>query len=298
MDLPRGAVASLPLPGAVRRRLPGAKPRVAVVRLQGVIAASAGGGLGRRATLDVDGVEPALKRAFELPRVAEVALVINSPGGAPTQSALIGERIRALSAKHEVPVLAVCEDVAASGGYWLACAADEIVAHETSMVGSIGVVAGGFGLHELLGRQGVERRLHTAGTNKARLDPFLPEREEDVAWLRGELDALHAMFVAWVRERRGDRLHEDRGEDLFSGEAWTGARAHELGLVDRLGTLRGVLEERHPDAEVVRVHKRRSIAGRIGLPIGAGVGVGGLAAAVPELLEALEHRAAWARYGR
>ena len=303
MDALRGAAPRLPLPAAVRARLPKEKRRVAVVRLHGVITA-AGGGLARRGVLNLEGVDDALERAFETPRVAAVVLVINSPGGAPTQSALIGERIRALAAKHEgVAVLAVCEDVAASGGYWLACAADEIVAHPTSIVGSIGVVSGGFGLQEAIDRIGVERRLHTAGTNKARLDPFLPEREDDVAWLRGQLDALHEMFVAWVRERRGTRLHEDAGEDPFSGEAWTGRRAHELGLVDRLGTLRQVLEERYDDAEVVRVHRRKPLAVRLGLPVGGGVGLGGglpgpLADAVPALLDALEQRAAWARYGR
>jgi len=136
-----------------------------------------------------------------------------------------------------VPVLAFCEDVAASGGYWLACAADEIYAHATSLVGSIGVVSAGFGMSGLLERFGVERRVHTAGDRKVRLDPFRPERPEDVEWLQGLQADLHEQFVAWVRERRGDKLSGDEA-DLFSGEVWTGAKAHELGLVDGLGTLR------------------------------------------------------------
>jgi ClpP class serine protease len=190
-------------------------------------------------------------------------------------------------------VIAFCEDLAASGGYWLACAADEIVAHPTSLVGSIGVVSGGFGLEGLLDKLGVERRLHTAGESKARLDPFLPEKAEDVVWLRAMQDELHAMFVAWVSTRRAGRLAD--AADLFTGEVWTGARAKELGLVDELGTLHGVLATRYPDAEIVGVEARRSLLARLGVggPGAALRGPGGVEAA----LEALDHRAAWSRFG-
>jgi ClpP class serine protease len=203
----------------------------------------------------------------------------------------VADRIRGLADEHDVPVLAFCEDVAASGGYWLACAADEIYAHPTSIVGSIGVVSQSFGLEGLLQRIGVERRLYTAGEAKARLDPFLPEKPEDVAWLRGLQDQLHAMFREWVVARRGDRLAS--GVELFEGEVWTGARALELGLVDGLGTPRGVLAERFPDAELVPVDGRRALLARLGLAA-AGRSPADLLTGVAQ---AAEIRAMWARYG-
>ena len=197
--------------------------------------------------------EKVLERAFApRARLAAVALLVNSPGGSPTQSALVADRIRGLADEHDVPVLAFCEDVAASGGYWLACAADEIYAHPTSIVGSIGVISQSFGLEGLLQRIGVERRLYTAGEAKSRLDPFLPEKPEDVVWLRGLQDQLHEMFRDWVVARRGDRLASD--VELFNGEVWTGARAAELGLVDGLGTARARADRALP--------RRRARAGR------------------------------------
>src|SRR5829696_4131838 len=171
-------------------------PTVAVVKLHGLIT-PAPSPLAR-GVINVSSTESALARAFDQPRLAAVALSINSPGGAATQSALVADRIRELAAKKKVPVLGFCEDVVASGGYWIACAADEIFAHATSIVGSIGVVSRGFGMHALLDRLGVERRLHTAGEHKARLDPFLPEKEDDVAWLTSMQAQLHELFVAWV----------------------------------------------------------------------------------------------------
>lgn len=287
-----GQLASrLPLPPALRSRVGGGRPTVAVVRLQGVITPTASPLA--RGVINLAAVEPALKQAFETPGAQAVALAINSPGGSPTQSALVADRIRGLAAEHELPVIAFCEDLAASGGYWLACAADEIFAHATSLVGSIGVVSGGFGLDGLLERLGVERRLHTAGQNKARLDPFLPEKHEDVVWLRGMQDELHAMFVDWVSRRREGRLQP--GADLFTGEVWTGAKALELGLVDALGTLRGVLEQRYPDAEIVAVEARRSLLARLGVG-GPGAAWRGPDAAAC-VLEAVERRATWARFG-
>ena len=225
----------------------GAGPVVTVVRLHGVIVSGAAG-LGRQ-QLNIDSVEGSLRRAFTADGVKAVALSINSPGGSPTQSALIGDRIRQLAAEHEVPVLAFCEDVAASGGYWLACAADEIIATPTSLLGSVGVVSSGFGLEGLIDKLGVERRLHTQGANKSRLDPFSPEKDDDVAWLLGMQESIHAEFKAWVRERRGVKL-VGADDELFTGEVWTGRRAVELGLADSLGTLRGVLAERFPAAEI------------------------------------------------
>jgi signal peptide peptidase SppA len=271
----------------------GHAPVVSVVKLHGVITPTPSPLV--RGTININTVESALARAFEHDRVTAVALAINSPGGAATQSALVAERIRHLATRKKVPVLAFCEDVAASGGYWLACAADEIYAHPSSLVGSIGVVSAGFGLTGLLERIGVERRVYTAGTNKMRLDPFRPEKAEDVAWLEGLQGQLHEQFSAWVRKRRGDKL-DAHHEDLFSGEVWTGARAAELGLVDGLGNLREVIAERYPDAEISVAEPKRALLARLGLAGAPGFGPAG-ADRVLAAVEALEARAAWSRFG-
>ena len=295
MDV-KDLTSRLPIPGAQRDR----GPVVAAVKLHGVITPASTPFV--RGVINLAGMESALSRAFDHERLRAVALLINSPGGSPTQSALVADRIRGLADEKGVPVLAFCEDVAASGGYWLACAADEIIAHPTSLVGSIGVVSQGFGLHGLLERFGIERRLYTAGVNKARLDPFLPEREDDVAWLHGMQDELHKMFREWVCERRGSKLAAQ--QELFTGEVWTGRRALELGLVDRLNTMRSEIARRYPDADVVTVEGRRPLLARLGLTpaatLVAGLGgecrLGGPETALA-LLEALEHRAVWSRFG-
>ncbi|GAA4418687.1 S49 family peptidase [Actinokineospora soli] len=266
-------------------------PVVAVVRLHGVISPTPTP-LAARGVVNAANVESALARAFDHDRLVAVALAINSPGGAPTQSALVAERIRELAAKRAVPVLAFCEDVAASGGYWLACAGDEIFAHSSSMVGSIGVVSAGFGLAGLLERYGVERRVHTAGTRKVRLDPFQPENPEDIAWLKDLQGQLHEQFCAWVRERRGDRLNGN-DDDLFSGEVWTGLRAKQLGLVDGIGTLRSVIAERYPDAELALAAPKRPLLARLG------VGGPGMSTAdrILAAIDAVEAKATWSRFG-
>jgi len=267
---------------------------VPLVRLHGVIAPQQGPV--PRSVINAAATEKVLERAFETEKAVAVALLINSPGGSPTQSALVADRIRGLAAEHELPVLAFCEDVAASGGYWLACAADEIYAHPTSIVGSIGVISQGFGLEGLIQRWGIERRLHTAGTSKSRLDPFLPEKEEDVVWLRGLQDELHGLFRDWVSERRGEKLAA--GEDLFTGEVWTGTRAAELGLVDGLGTPRSVITERFPGAKITPIEGRRPLLARLGLAQPAAAFSGSTAAdAVLGLAQAADIRASWARYG-
>ncbi|HET8642693.1 MAG TPA: S49 family peptidase [Pseudonocardiaceae bacterium] len=263
-------------------------PAVALVKLHGVITPMAPPL--SRAVINLAAVESALTRAFGTDRLVAVALSINSPGGAATQSALVADRIRGLAKEKKVPVLAFCEDVAASGGYWLACAADEIFAHPTSIVGSIGVVSRSFGLSGLLDRIGVERRLYTAGEHKARLDPFLPAKDEDIRWLTELQSQLHSQFVAWVRQRRGDNL--DTSVELFDGEVWTGTRAAELGLVDGLGTLREVVERRFPDAEISTVEPKKPLLARLGLAPAASRG--DLLAAA---LDTLEHRGLWSRFG-
>jgi signal peptide peptidase SppA len=271
----------------------GTAPVVAVVKLHGVITPTPSP-LGR-GTININNVESALTRAFEHDRLAAVALTINSPGGAPTQSALVAERIRELAGRKKVKVLAFCEDVAASGGYWLACAGDEIYAHPSSLVGSIGVVSAGFGLTGLLERIGVERRVYTAGTNKVRLDPFKPEKAEDVEWLTTLQSQLHEQFADWVRKRRGDKLNADH-PDLFTGEVWTGAKAVELGLIDGVGNLRQVISERYPDAEISVAEPKRPLLARLGLAGAAGMGLS-TADRVLAAMEAVETRAAWSRFG-
>lgn len=278
------------LPGKLAERAERG-PVVTVVKLQGVITPSPSPM--SRPSVSLQTVEPALTRAFAHDRLSAVALAINSPGGAATQSALVAERIRELAAEKDVPVLAFCEDTAASGGYWLACAGDEIYAHPTSMVGSIGVISAGFGMSGLLDKLGVQRRVHAAGQNKARLDPFEPEKQEDVEWLESMQSQLHAEFRDWVRRRRGDLLDES-ATDLFSGDVWTGSRAEQLGLVDGLGTLRSVVTRKYPDAHLVPVEPRKPLLSRLGINSSArAAGADSVIAAV----EALEQRAAWSRYG-
>jgi serine protease SohB len=276
------------------------RPEVAVLRLSGVI-----GGIGPlRSGMSLASVEPLIERAFSLPRLKAVALVINSPGGSPAQSALITKRLRDLAQEKEVPVLAFCEDVAASGGYWLACAGDEIFVQPTSIVGSIGVITSGFGFTELLEKLGVERRVYTAGEHKSTLDPFRPENPEDVARLKALQLELHGVFKDLVRDRRGHRLKAP--EDLlFSGEYWAGGRAVELGLADSIGELRQVMRERF--GKRVRLHRiqgPKRLLRRLGLGRGrAGDGFAGWSG-LPEpqdwaagLLAAVEERYLWSRFG-
>src|SRR5882757_270323 len=268
-------------------------PVVAVVRLHGVITPTPSP-VGR-GSISLNAVEGALTKAFAHDRLKAVALLINSPGGAPTQSGLVAERIRQLAAKKNVPVLAFCEDIAASGGYWLACAADEIYAHRTSMVGSIGVITAGFGLTGLLERFGVERRVFTAGEHKHRLDPFSPVKDEDVAWLKGLQGELHSEFTDWVKQRRGDKLADN--PDLFTGEVWTGAKALELGLVDGLGSLREVVNKKWPGAEIAVAESRKPLLARLGIAGGSSALFGTAGERVLSAIDAIEQRAAWSRFG-
>ena len=231
--------------------------KVAVVRLDGVI-----GHVGAGRGMTIDSVEPMLKRAFETEHVKAVVVVINSPGGSPAQSEYIAERIRQLSSEKGVPVLAFCEDIAASGGYWIACAADEIFAAHTSLVGSIGVVSSGFGFNEVLDRLGVQRRLYTAGDNKARLDAFSPENADDVEWLKGMQSELHQAFIAWVKQRRGKKL-AGTDEELFNRDIWIGAKARDVGLVDGIGVMRSVVAERYPDVEITVISAPKPILARL-----------------------------------
>ena len=286
-----------PLKKIARKMAKAHADKVAVVRLEGII-----GGIGPgRNGLTADNLESNLTRAFETERLKAVVLVINSPGGSPTQSEYIAERIRQLSSEKGVRVLAFCEDVAASGGYWIACAADEIYAAHTSIVGSIGVVSSGFGLQDLISRVGVERRVHTAGENKSRLDPFIPEKSEDVAWLRGLQDDLHAAFITWVRQRRGTKLVGPDAE-LFNGDVWVGRAAVDAGLVDGIGVLRSVMAERFPDAELEIIASPKPLLARLAGGIASDTTMAGMSAeAVDGLvggtISAVDRRAQWMRFG-
>lgn len=262
-------------------------PRIALLRLSGTIAARGTSPFAAQG-ISAQASGPLIDRAFGMKRLAEVALVINSPGGSPVQSSLVAQRIRRLADKKKVKVTAYVEDAAASGGYWLACAADEIVADPASILGSIGVISAGFGLEEAIGRIGVQRRMYTAGTEKSFLDPFRPERPEDVARLEALLAELHEVFRDWVRTRRGPRLKAPEAE-LFSGRFWIGRRAVELGLADRLGEVTAELRARHGDkAQIVPIDARRP-PWPLRLFSGAALAEGAMAA--------VEDRAAWGRLG-
>jgi signal peptide peptidase SppA len=265
------------------------RPVVPVLRLSGVIGFSTP----LRPGLSMASIARALDRLFAVRNAAAVALVINSPGGSPAQSHLIFRRIRALAQENERKVIAFVEDAAASGGYMLACAADEIIADPNSIVGSIGVVGGSFGFDKLIAKIGVERRLYTSGEHKAMLDPFLPEDPTDVERLKTLQREIHDDFIALVKSRRGDKLSGPE-ETLFSGEYWTGRRALGFGLVDAIGDLRSTLRERFGDKVLTPlITAERGLFGRRALSVGA---VGGLGLA-EDMISALEARALWARYG-
>jgi signal peptide peptidase SppA len=252
-------------------------PFVAVIRLQGMIANGSRG-------LDDVSLAPVIERAFSKGKPAAVAIEINSPGGSAAQSSLIAARIRRLAAEKNIPVFAFVEDVAASGGYWLACAGDEIFVDRASIVGSIGVISAGFGLDQAIARYGVERRVHTAGKSKSMMDPFRPEKPEDVERLRGLLADLHDFFIDHVRERRGARLTDN--PDLFTGQIWVGAKAIEQGLADGIGHLVPVMKSRFGDkVKFRRYGQRKSLLQRFGARL------------LDDTMSGIEERAAFARFG-
>jgi serine protease SohB len=269
------------------RRLTRRAPRISVLRLYGAIGLPGRGSSG----LSDEAMADAVEKAFDA-KPAAVALAVNSPGGSPTQSALIAARIRRRAEETETPVFAFCEDLAASGGYWLACAGDEIWADSSSLLGSIGVIYAGFGFQDALSRLGVERRVHSAGERKAMLDPFQPERGEDVERLIALQREIHDGFKAHVRARRGAKLSAaDRaGVNLFQGDVWTGARAVELGLADGVGHLPAVMKAKFGDKAKFREYgPRRPLLSRLGLPGGAELAA--------ETAAALEARLMWSRHG-
>jgi serine protease SohB len=275
-------------------------PTVPVVRLTGVIGFSTP----LKPGLTLAGLARAFDRAFAMGKPKAVALAINSPGGSAVQSHLIYRRIRQLSEEKSIPVIAFVEDVAASGGYMIACAADEIVCDPSSIVGSIGVVGATFGVHEAMKKLGIERRVYTAGEKKVTLDPFLPEKAEDVEHIKSIQREIHETFIGLVKQSRGARLTGPENT-VFSGEYWGAKTALGYGLVDRLGDLRAVLRERF--GEEVRtplVSAERGLFGRrvpgvgaAGMPSWSGLGSGSGPSFAEDVVSAIEARAMWARFG-
>ncbi|MBZ0229129.1 MAG: S49 family peptidase [Bauldia sp.] len=263
-------------------------PVVPVVRMSGAI----GVGMTFRQGLSLSGIEGALERAFAIKAAPAVAILINSPGGSAVQSHLIFKRIRALAEQKGKRVVVGVEDVAASGGYMIALAGDEIVVDQSSIVGSIGVVFAGFGFPKLLEKVGVERRVHTAGESKVILDPFQKEKPEDVARLEALQREVHAAFIDLVKTRRGAALKDD--PDLFTGAFWSGGRAVQLGLADEIGDLREALRRRFGEKVVLRTvaAERGFFRRRFGLTGGRDAG-----ALLRGLVAVIEERLLWSRFG-
>lgn len=274
----------------IPKRFRSSRVVIPVVKLNGVIAAT-------RRGLSLENVGESLEKAFAKPSTKAVVLAINSPGGSPVQSALIHDRIRQLAAKNDIEVLVFCEDVAASGGYWLATAGDEIYANASSIVGSIGVVAAGFGFVKAIDKLGIERRVYTAGKNKSILDPFKPEKKSDIDRLKALHLEIHDGFIDQVKSRRGDKLADEA--DMFTGAFWTGSKAKDLGLIDGLGNMHDVLVEKFgPDVELKVFERSSGLLSKLGfsssldlknLNIVEGLG--------EDVIDSLETRALWQRYG-
>ncbi|WP_420411890.1 S49 family peptidase [Roseibium sp.] len=280
----------------LRRLLPGFlkndAPVIPVVRLQGAIGMSSP----LRPGLTLATAALPLEKAFSMKKAPAVALIVNSPGGSPVQSRLIFQRIRDLAKENEKDVLVFVEDVAASGGYMIALAGDEIIVDPSSVVGSIGVVAAGFGFTEMIKKIGVERRVYTAGEKKVTLDPFQPEVAEDIEYLKTLQQEIHDTFIDMVKSRRADVLSDD--PDLFTGKFWTGTSAMNLGLVDSIGDLRGVLKKRYGEkAEAKLISAPRGMFGRKAA-VGVGIEPSALTAGLGnELISAAEERLMWQRFG-
>ncbi|MDB3955109.1 S49 family peptidase [Alphaproteobacteria bacterium] len=259
-----------------------------VLRLNGVIAS--GSKFLGSSNLSLESLEKQIERAFSGKKIAGVALVINSPGGSPVQSALISERIIELSKKNNIPVFAFVEDVAASGGYWLACAADEIFVMPASIVGSIGVISAGFGFVEVIKKIGVERRVFSKGDNKGMLDPFQPQNPDDVKVITDLQEEIHQQFKDWVSSRRGNRLNIDvvKEEGIFEAKIFSGTKACQYGLADSIGELKQVMRERFNEKVVFKeISGRKKLGQRLGLS----------SSSYSRIIEHIEERIAFAKFG-
>ena len=271
-------------------------PQVAVIKLAGVIAASSS----LRKGLNLQSIETHLHDAFSNKRTTAVALVVNSPGGSPVQSDLIQKRVRDLGQEFNKPIFVFCEDVAASGGYWIALAGDEIYANASSIIGSIGVVSAGFGFKEAISKLGIERRIYSTGPNKGMLDPFEDEDPKHVERLKNLQEEIFTLFREWVLSRRGSKL-KGTHEELFSGAFWTGVTAKELGLIDGLGELREIMQERFGEDVVFK-----NYASKTGILAKLGVGSGSVFgdsknfisnSMLSDVAEWIEQRITWSRFG-
>lgn len=264
---------------------------VAVISVNGPIMAGRRG----RQSVNLENMERQIAKAFSLPNLKAVALSINSPGGSPVQSAMIMQTIRELADKKHVPVIAYAEDVAASGGYMIALAGDEIIAHPASLVGSIGVIYAGFGFEDLIKKYGVKRRIHTAGKNKAFMDPFSAEKKTDVARLKGLQNDLFKYFQDLVVERRGKRLKGAKPK-VFNGDIWTAEEAKKLGIIDNVGDLRAALHERFGEkVRIVRIAPPKPMFSSF--LSGSAKASGGPLLSADDVLEAIEARLHWSRWG-
>lgn len=270
------------------------KPVVPVLRLSGVITPRINP---YGESISYEGLSKQIERAFTTYGAKAVAITVNSPGGAAVQSAMIAGRIRELAQEHDLPVYTFIEDVAASGGYWLACAGDKIYAWESSIVGSIGVISAGFGLNRFIAEHKIERRVYTAGKNKSFNDPFMPEDKDDVARLKTLQQDIHENFKNWVRERRGDTL-KTRSKGLFEGEFWAGEKAAEIGLIDGIGSLRRVMRDEFGDDTVFKkIDVSRSFLSSIFMTKKASSTLNFNAESLVEIVDAVENRTMWSRYG-
>ena len=259
---------------------------VPVIRVSGIISA-----MENRNSVSLQKLNSTIEKAFNTPRTLAVALVINSPGGSPAQSSLIFSRIRSLSEEKDIPVLTFVEDVAASGGYWIACAGDEIFAVETSIVGSIGVISAGFGFVDAIEKLGIERRVHTEGKNKSILDPFQPEKPEDVKILKVLQKDIHKEFKDLVKSRRGEKLKEE-DDKLMNGEFWTGKKAKKFGLIDEIGNMHDVIKQRFGDEAELKYFTRPK--GRLERLLGVFFSQRNM---VDDAASSIEEKSLWSRYG-
>ena len=271
-------------------------PQVAVIKLTGVIAASSS----LRKGLNLQSIETHLYDAFSNKRTTAVALVLNSPGGSPVQSDLIQKRVRDLGREFKKPIYVFCEDVAASGGYWIALAGDEIYANASSIIGSIGVVSAGFGFKEAIGKLGIERRIYSTGPNKGMLDPFEDEDPKHVQRLKNLQEEIFTLFREWVLSQRGSKL-KGAHEELFSGAFWTGVKAKELGLIDGLGELREIMQDRFGEDVLFKNYAPKTgILSKLGLGSESVSGISKdftINSMLPDAMEWIEQRATWGRFG-
>ena len=261
------------------------KPVVPVLRFDGVIGTGGGIGKGR---INAENLESNIKKAFAENKPSAIAIIINSPGGSPVQSSLIYQRVRYLADKKDVPILVFIEDVAASGGYWLSCIGDEIFADKSSIVGSIGVISASFGFTEAIEKLGVERRVYTTGKSKGSLDPFKPEKPEDVKMLKNIMIDTQKAFNDLVNNRRGKKLKDD--DTIFTGAFWSGEQALELGLIDGIGEIRSVLRDRF--GSKVRLKYITKKKGFI-----SGILQSSLSPLVKNAINEIENNIHWKRFG-